>query len=140
MPVLGEQLADLFAEGIEVELLRQLGRKQEQDLGEERHVFLPESQQEQQHALSDVRRHLSDHAEVEEVDPPVRPEQVPGVGVGVEEAVGEDLAVEGFEQLAGGLLALGALRRLAHRPAGNQLQHEQALRREPMVDAGRIEP
>src|SRR6266566_1637231 len=140
VPVLGQELADLLAESGEVELFGKLRSEQEQDLGEEGHVLLPEGEQEQQDALADVGRDLADHAEVEEVDRPVRPEQVPRVRVGVEEAVGEDLAVERLEQLTGGLLALRALGRLAHRPAGNQLEHEQALRREPMVDAGRVEP
>ena len=58
----------------------------------------------------------------------------------MEEPVGENLPVERLEQLSGSLLALGALRGLAHRPARDQLHHEQPLRREPMMDAWSIEP
>src|ERR671934_148918 len=111
----------------------------EQDLGQERDVLLPEGEQEQQHALADVGCHLADHPEVEEEDRPVRPEHVPRVRIGVEEAVGQDLAVERLEELSGGLLALGAERRLAHRAAGDQLEDEEPPRREPVVNPGRVE-
>src|ERR671934_29793 len=134
-----QQLPDLVAERVEIELLGQLRGEHEQDLGQERDVFLPEGEQEQQHALADVGYHLADHPEVEEVDRPVRPEHVPRVRIGVEEAVGQDLAVERLEELSGGLLALGAERRLAHRAAGDQLEDEEPPRREPVVNPGRVE-
>src|ERR671937_829745 len=134
-----QQLPDLVAKRVEIELLGQLRGEHEQDLGQERDVFLPEGEQEQQHALSDVVRYLPDHPEVEEVDRPVRPEHVPRVRVGVEEAVGQDLAVERLEELGGGLLALGAERRLAHRAARDQLEDEEPPRRELVVNRGRVE-
>ena len=53
---------------------------------------------------------LADHAAVEEVDGAVRPEQVAGVRVGVEEAVDEHLPVVRLDQLAGGVVCARARR------------------------------
>ena len=50
---------------------------------------------------------LAHHAAVEEVDGAVRPEEVAGVRVGVEEPVDEHLPVVRLDQLARGVLAFG---------------------------------
>src|SRR5204863_4717114 len=64
-----------------------------------------------------------------------RPEQVARMRVGVEEALAQDLPVEGLEQLPPGLAPLGAVGRLANRHALDELQHEQAGRREFAIEA-----
>ena len=77
-----------------------------------------------------------DHAEVEQPDPAVGPEHVPGVGVGVEEALLEHLLVVGLHQLARRLDALGSLGRLEQRHAADDLvHHQQPARRELAVAA-----
>ena len=104
-------------ERLEVEVVGQLlVGELEHDLGEELVVLLPERHHEQQHELADARVDLADHAAVEEVDGAVRPEEVAGVRVGVEEPVDEHLPVVRLDQLARGVLALG--RRRARRAAG----------------------
>ena len=88
-------------------------------------VLLPEREQQQEQQLAHSGVDLADHAEVEEVDPLVPPEQVPRVRVGVEEALGEDLAVVALEQLPRRLGARGAVRRLAHGTPWISSMHEQ---------------
>ena len=75
----------------------------QRDVGEERRVLLPEREQHEHQVLAELWPDLADHAEVEEVDRVLPPHEVAGVRVGVEEAVGEDLLVEGLEQLPRGL-------------------------------------
>ncbi len=60
--------------------------------------------------------------------------------VGVEEALREDLAVVGLEELARGLLAVGSLGRLPDRDPLDLLHHEQALARQLVVHVGNGEP
>src|SRR5215216_2851987 len=61
------------------------------------------------------------------------------MGVGVEEAFHEDLAVVALEQLPGRLGALRPGRNVSYRDAGDLLKHEQPARRKLLVDPGRAE-
>jgi hypothetical protein len=69
----------------------------------------------------------SHHPEVEEVELVLDrlPHQVAGVRVGVEEPVDHDLLVEGFQQLARGLVPRGALGGDRQRATLHVLHHEQ---------------
>src|ERR1700694_742079 len=101
-----------------------LPQEHKQDLPQEAAVLLPEGEEDEQKELARLGIDLSDHPEVQEVDLVVPPHQVPGVGIGVEEAVNENLAVVGLQQLASSLLSRLTLRRLPH---GNPLHllHDQ---------------
>ena len=134
VPVRAEQVAELALERLRVVGCRRRAAEHQHHVGEERDVLLPEREQEQHDQLAHLRRHLADHAEVEEVDALLPPEQVPRVRVGVEEAVREDLVVVRLDQLAGGLLALAAGRRLAQRHALDVLHDEQPRRRVRVVE------
>ncbi len=126
MPVGGEEAGQLFLECGLVEVGgRPLRGEAEHGLGEEGDVFLPEREQQQQQRLPQPRIDFAHHPQVEEVDRVVPPHQVPGVRVGVEEPVGEDLLVVGLEQLPGRLAARLARWCLQQRDPLNLLQDQQ---------------
>src|SRR5581483_1233384 len=106
MPVVADQRLQLRLERRRIELrARALTREREHDVGEEGRVLLPEGEQQEQERLAQGTVDLAGHAEIEQVDRAVPPQEVPGMRVGVEEAVGEDLLVVGLEELASGLPA-----------------------------------
>src|SRR5438067_1158576 len=100
-----EQDGEVALEPADVEIgRRRLAGEQHDDLRQETCVLAPEREQQEEDELAHVRVDIADHAEVEEVDPVLPPEQVAGVRVRVEEAVLQYLAVVGIQELARRLL------------------------------------
>ena len=56
--------------------------------------------------LTEVGSDRADHPEIEKVDAVLPPHQVAWVGIGMEEAIDDDLFVVALQQLTGGLDAL----------------------------------
>jgi hypothetical protein len=113
----------------------------EQDVREEVRVLAPERQEEQEQQAACVVVEHPDHAQVEQVEPVVvAPEQVARVRVGVEEALGQHLAVEGLEQLTRRLLPPPPRRGVTQRPALDLIHDEQAPGGELVVHGRNAEP
>ena len=106
---------EIRLQGLHVDVGRLLVREHQHHLGKEVRVLAQEREQQEEDELAQARLDLADHAQVEEVDLPVPPEQVSGMRIGVEEAVQQDLAVVRLEELPGGIGALLALGRVADR-------------------------
>ena len=139
--VLGHQASELVPPGGEVDVgsLIVAGDHQH-DVRQEGHVLLPEGHQHQHQELAELLTELTHHPEVEEVDRVPPPQQVARVGIGVEEPVGQDLAVVRLQELARGLPSGGPLGRLADGDALDLLHHQEPGARVVAVDHGDSEP
>ena len=71
----------------------------ERDIGEQIDVTLCEGEQDEEQLAARLGLQAADHAQVQQPDSVVGPEHVARVGVGMEEAVFEDLLVVGLDQL-----------------------------------------
>ena len=138
--VLRHEVPQLLLERRQVDVAALILAGQHQhDVAKERDVLLPEGHQQEHQELPDLRSELPDHAEVQEVDLVVPPQQVPRVRVRVEEPVGHDLAVVGLEQLTGRLRAGLALRGLADGDSLDLFHRQQPRGRELLVDLWHVQ-
>ena len=74
--------------------------------------------------LTEIGSYRADHAEIEKIDAVLPPHQIAWVGIGMEEAIDDDLFVVALQQLASGLDALWTSRRLLDRYALDLFHHQ----------------